>query len=269
MNALTLPATTSLAAAWRRVGRIAIVCLLPLAGGCAVLDPSGEWRGLDREAPVSAVPAIQSIAQAAERSADPVTASRLATKSSDRPSRSLDARSIEMVLSQAEAHYRNRRFGEAEQGFRAVVEAEPKSLHAWLRLGNLSHARGDFDAARQSYQRASAHGAAQPLEQEAREKALANLAILALEQARVALEGLGGEGHSATAGERARTLSALVEQRQSSLETELRRFGSAMPAPRELDRVGMTLSVAPPVAQASGRPMVRVESFLPDSAPGR
>jgi len=191
-----------------------------------------------------------------------------------------------MLLGEAEAHYRARRFQEAEQGFRAVVDRQPRLLHAWLRLGNLSHARGDLEAAARAYRQASAHPPTHALDQEAREKSLANLAILALEQARLALEDLGGEGQSVAARERARTLSSLVEQRQSALDTEIRRIApAAVPSPA-VDRLGMAMSEAMPTrreaqdrqglvsvassgAQWPGTGTVRVQSFLPESTSSR
>ncbi len=290
MIALILPARSPLLRAFRGAGRFALVPLLSFVGACSVLDPTGEWRGLDRELPVAVASATQPTVPRGVRAADPSAAlpsrPEAAPARTGSPSTRLDARSAERLLVEAEAHYRGRRFSDAELGFRAVVEAEPRSLHAWLRLGNLSHARGDLEAARLAYQRASAHVGNHSIDQEAREKAFANLAILALEQARLALEGLGGEGHSAMAGERARTLTALVEQRQASLETELRRIVPATSPPRDTDRVGLALSdpalahraLEPRTASATGvsmggstagRSLVRVESFLPEVSQSR
>lgn len=306
---------------------LGLLLALVAVSGCNTLDPTGEWRGLDR-APATAgtmiaaapAPATSSASAAAAATAPTATVAvsasavanvtptaapeavaaaamtaTVAASSAVRPSQSSspslaakrpDPRSLELLLGEAETHYRARRLQEAEQSFRAVVDREPRSLHAWLRLGNLRHGRGDLEAAARAYRQASAHPPTHALDQEAREKALANLAILALEQARLALEDLGGEGQSAAARDRARTLSSLVEQRQSALDTEIRRIAPAAVPALAVDRLGMAMSeAAVPRREANDRPggvsaasfaaqpigggRVRVESFLPDSTSSR
>jgi tetratricopeptide (TPR) repeat protein len=203
---------------------------------------------------------------------------------------------LTQLLGQAEDHYRNRRQSESEQAFKQVIRRDPLALHAWFRLGNLNHARGDLEGAAQAYRKAIELKPRDAVERDAREKSLANLAIIGLEQARVALERLSERNNSSNARERAGTLAPVLEQRQAALQEEMERLVPRASVKRRVDSLGLALStpsaptgtistpaerighvvdVQPGSRIASPVPRVRVESYLPGdfavqatSAPG-
>lgn len=312
----------------RPPGVLLMGAVLLLLSGCNTLDPTGEWRGLDRSASASVstrAPAVQSERQTAARalavSPDRHSVSVTATVNLPGPSaaasaglasrtgqdlvstttavrsvesavpeaRDLSAAPLERLIGQAEHHYRNRRQREAEQAFRDVIRTDPLALHAWFRLGNLSHARGDLDGAAQAYRTAIELKPRHSVEREAREKSLANLAIIGLEQARVALERLGDRTNSSDARERAGTLAPVLEQRQAALQEEMARLAPRPNILPRVDTLGLALSASslptdhtPSAADRLGRvvdlptgpqntsiPRVRVESYLPDDSVAR
>lgn len=311
----------------RPPGVLLMGTVLLLLSGCNTLDPTGEWRGLERSASASVstqASAVQSERQTAAQALavppDRQSAPVLATVNAPGPSvpsaglasragqdlvstttavRSVEsavpeardhtAVPLERLIGQAEHHYRNRRQREAEQAFRDVIRTDPLALHAWFRLGNLSHARGDLDGAAQAYRTAIELKPRHSVEREAREKSLANLAIIGLEQARVALERLGDRTNSSDARERAGTLAPVLEQRQAALQEEMARLAPRPPILPRVDTLGLALSASslptdrtPSAADRLGRvvdlptgpqntsiPRVRVESYLPDDSVAR
>lgn len=272
-------------------GWVAAVLLLALAlSACSTLDPTGEWRGLDRAGSVVARvgPAEHSAASAAASRVGPVAPAERVTK----PVSELEAQSVaasnpsvapsegatgtpvvgpgpmiqartgktqdaditlEGLYMRAEAHYRNRQHEQARRDFERVLARDPRALHAWFRMGNLHHAQGDLTAAVQAYREAIELTPQNPIEHDSREKSLANLAIISLEQARVALERLGDRQASGAARDRAQALSPLFEERQATLQAELSRF-----APRPAQSTSVLREGRP---GDRGTSFVRTESY--------
>jgi tetratricopeptide (TPR) repeat protein len=242
-----------------------------ILSGCGTLDPTGEWRGLDRLEAAGAparvqsvvaqapVPALATAAPEASAVVSVAASDRAATIRGDRP-RSVSgetAESLENLYARAEAHYRGRRYEDAHRDFERLVSREPRALHGWFRLGNLNHARGDLTAAVYAYRKAIDLVPGNAIEFDSREKALANLAIIGLEQARVALEKLGERQASEVARGRAEALAPLFDQRQAAVHAELARFSPRATQTMEPARLGRPGD--------SGSPVFRVESHPPVS----
>lgn len=220
--------------------RVAVAANLMIAAalsGCGTLDPTGEWRGLDRieaaAAPVRAQPDAAPAAAAVPTMAAP--------SQTDRPGSRVareTGESVESLYSRAEGHYRARRHDEAHRDFEKLVTRDPRALHAWFRLGNLHHARGDLTGAVHAYRKAVDLAPGNAIEHDSREKALANLAIIGLEQARVALDRMGARQSSEAARGRAEALAPLFEQRQAAVQAELARFSPRATQSMEPARIG-------------------------------
>jgi uncharacterized membrane protein (UPF0127 family) len=107
--------------------------------------------------------------------------------------RPLAPQTLARLLDEAESLYLARQGARALEAFRQITELEPAHRGAWLRIGNLHHQRNQLEAAAQAYRRAAALAADGIPEPEGdanasvRARALANLASVALEQAREAL----------------------------------------------------------------------------------
>jgi uncharacterized membrane protein (UPF0127 family)/tetratricopeptide (TPR) repeat protein len=262
-------------------GWVAAALLLAVAlSACSTLDPTGEWRGLDRidsnvarvdsTGPSGTSPAVSRVDSVTP--AQPVAVSNVYGGPSEGttgapavgPGPSIQTStgktqdagiSLEVIYMRAEAHYRNRRHEQARQDFERVLARDPRALHAWFRMGNLHHARGDLTAAVQAYRKTIELTPQNPIEHDSREKSLANLAIISLEQARVALEGLGDRQASDAARGRAQALSPLFEERQAALQAELSRFAPRPAQPTSLLREGRPGD--------RGAPILRIESHPP------
>ena len=87
-------------------------------------------------------------------------------------------------LAAAESAYRAGQSTRAMESFRAVVASNPECHSAWLRIGNLHQQRRQFVSAEAAYRRAATRASAgDPVQA----KALMNLALVKLEQARALL----------------------------------------------------------------------------------
>jgi tetratricopeptide (TPR) repeat protein len=277
------------------------VALALLASGCSTLDPTGEWRGLDRTTmvagsqsaalpdpakvptprPVQRDPAIPSVTITGSQRAEAETPRPVVPSLPQPPSAQagLSEKALEALLHQAEGHYRSGRMDEAHRDFNSIIIQEPAQLHAWFRLGNLSHARGDLAQAATAYGKAIDSQPRNAIERESREKALANLAIIGLEQARVALEGLADPRSSESARDRARALEPLLEQRRAAAQGEVGRLSPRVAQHMSVDRQALSLSrldasgalerpgAALRSQPASSAPQMRVESYLPSRHP--
>ena len=260
---------------------VAAALILALAlSACSTLDPTGEWRGLDRADPIVArvdstkpsgtSPAVSRVDSVTPT--QPVAVSNVSGGPSEGttgtplvgPGPSVQSSAgrkqdfsidFEALYMRAEAHYRNRRHEQARQDFDRVLARDPRALHAWFRMGNLHHARGDLTAAVQAYRKAIELTPQNPIEHDSREKSLANLAIISLEQARVALERLGDRQASDAARGRAEALLPLFEERQAALQAELSRFVPRAAQPTSVLREGRPGD--------HGAPFVRMESHPP------
>lgn len=139
------------------------------------------------------------------------------------------------LQSQAEDAYRARRFDEALALYRRLVELQPASAHAWLRLGNVHHQRREWFKAITAYRRASARTiAGVETEPTVRAKAYYNVALVDLELARQSLrslERLGGA--SATVGDPA-PLAREIDRTQRRLEAVFSRESARQP-PESVD----------------------------------
>jgi hypothetical protein len=102
--------------------------------------------------------------------------------------RALSPDTIERLLLEAESLYRSQNHTQAFEAFATVVELEPRSIPAWLRLGNLhQQAERDGDAI-DAYDRASRGHARTVAEVRSQGKALLNIALLGVAQADRAIE---------------------------------------------------------------------------------
>jgi tetratricopeptide (TPR) repeat protein len=265
-------------AACRGLALVAAVLISAAAlSGCSTLDPTGEWRGLDRVqttggradppqplaeqaapyGPHAAGPTVSTPAAARPAAADSASAGRRPDLQRENDVRGADE-SLESLYSRAEAQYRDRRHAEAQRDFERVLKREPRALHAWFRMGNLHHARGDLAAAVHAYRKVIELTPMNAIEHDSREKALANLAILGLEQARVALERLNERHASDAARGRVEALTPLFEQRQAAVQAELARFAPRVVQPTDISRHGRS-------GEAGGM-VLRIESHPPVNA---
>lgn len=156
------------------------------------------WIGPVGSAGVSAsVAPMASGASAAAGTLAAVMPDRPARPSAELPPltlvRPLAPQTLARLLDEAESLYLARQGARALEAFRQITELEPAHRGAWLRIGNLHHQRNQLEAAAQAYRRAAALAADGIPEPEGdanasvRARALANLASVALEQAREAL----------------------------------------------------------------------------------
>lgn len=102
----------------------------------------------------------------------------------------LPARSAQSPLELGEAAYRARRYDAAMEQF-GVAAAAHDHPFAWLRIGNIWHRRGQVALAMHAYGRARDAAAALGQQRGVRERAVMNIALLSLDQARQALDALG------------------------------------------------------------------------------
>ena len=75
-----------------------------------------------------------------------------------RASEALNVPAPEDELARAKTHFREREFGLAERGFRAVIEKSPNDIEAWLGLAACHDQLGRFDLADKEYAQASKRG---------------------------------------------------------------------------------------------------------------
>lgn len=117
-----------------------------------------------------------------------------------------------------EAAYRSGRLDEAGEAYERVVERQPDDAHAWLRLGNVHHQRGDWFKALSAYRRAASRRGGEGTDPALRAKALYNVALINLELARQTLGTLERMGPAARAAGRTDALSNAIESTRRRLE---------------------------------------------------
>lgn len=117
-----------------------------------------------------------------------------------------------------EAAYRSGRLDEASEAYERVVEGQPDDAHAWLRLGNVHHQRGDWFKALSAYRRAASRRGGEGTDPALRAKALYNVALINLELARQTLGTLERMGSAARAAGRTDALSNAIESTRRRLE---------------------------------------------------
>ena len=180
--------------------------------------------------------------------------------------RPLAPETLERLLDEGESVYRARNLPQAFEAFGTVVELEPRSVHAWLRLGNLHQQAGRDPEALHAYRQAGRGVPRSARDDAARGKALLNVAMLGIAQAEEALEAFDREhdpddaeaNPDATASARDEAAWRLAElQRRADRHGELppppaRRAPARADGARAADR-------AAPVSGAAG----------PDDAAGR
>ena len=136
-------------------------------------------------------------------------------------STALDMPTLHRLQAEAESLYRDSapQVADAElvRLYEALAAATPqRAFHAWLRIGNIHQRSGAVGAAIDAYRKllAPARSAEPPqvAEEEARRKALLNLASLALEQARLALSKLTPLPAAAVQVEQLQSLSREFER---------------------------------------------------------
>ena len=98
--------------------------------------------------------------------------------------------SIQVIMDEAESHYRRGNRTQAMAGFHTLVSLESQLAQAWLRIGNLYQSHGAEAQALQAYSQAGAIETVSKVESAAREKALFNVGLIYLEKVQRALERL-------------------------------------------------------------------------------
>jgi tetratricopeptide (TPR) repeat protein len=102
----------------------------------------------------------------------------------------LSSVSLGGLAGEADAAYASQRFKAAEEGFLSVLELDPGNRRAMFRLGNIYQQMGKADQAVSFYRQASAASEFSQVVDEFAEKALINIALLASDQLRSALDEL-------------------------------------------------------------------------------
>jgi Tfp pilus assembly protein PilF len=71
----------------------------------------------------------------------------------NQPKREITPRDLVTALQAADAHYRKRDFSAAERAYRDVLEIDPQSVEANVRLGVIAHQGGEYARAEQYFNR--------------------------------------------------------------------------------------------------------------------
>jgi tetratricopeptide (TPR) repeat protein len=99
----------------------------------------------------------------------------------------LSADSLQLLLDEAERHYRLGKKDDALDEYAAILALAPKNGTAWLRMGNLYHQEGRESEAIEAYQKAASFAAAETSDRVIRDKALLNISMIYLAKAGDAL----------------------------------------------------------------------------------
>jgi tetratricopeptide (TPR) repeat protein len=116
-----------------------------------------------------------------------VTASELPQLKLMSPLSSVSLRSLEV---EADSAYASKQLKAAQDGFRTILELDPGNRRAMFRLGNTLQQLGNTEQAMSLYRQVSAPNEFSQVLDEFGEKALINIALLASEQLRSALDEL-------------------------------------------------------------------------------
>ncbi len=202
---------------------------LAMLSGCASVSPDADGeRRVRGKGPIAAEPVSGVQAAQPPREHQPAAALRgqntfaggFRPVGSGSPSgapapRAMSAASVEAWLLAIEQAYASGRFDQAQQLVSELLAWQPDEPRAWLREANLNHRSGDHDRAVYAYRRVVELTNALPNPEAPgpaglRSRASTNLAILSVEQARRALESVGGAGDDPTSAiHRARVETAL------------------------------------------------------------
>lgn len=138
--------------------------------------------------------------------------------------RPLAPETLDRLASEAESLFLARQWRQALEAYQDLVGWDPGRRHAWLRVGNLHHQREQIPEAIAAYQRAAApagEGATllAPQDASARNKALANLVTLNLEQVRASMAQWeqSSRDHAAVPEEWPRDARQAIDRLRSSL----------------------------------------------------
>jgi len=258
---------------WTGYRRVALLSLLGLAvAGCSVLDPSGEWSGKPVALPSTPIRAEVDSAPGSSPQARAEAPSPVERPSAVVPDRAvqstspssqsfeafgpsmaksstvaLDDRAFSALFDLAERAYRSGASDQALRLFEQLARYRPGHPGVWFRIGNLRHRERDFDLAVQAYRRAADLAAEGGGGSEIRSKALANLAIVAVERARRALDDWHESGPSAGS-------SVHPQQLETSLDA-IARTVSAQPTGPALGK-----APEPPPSQSVVRPVAELPS---------
>lgn len=166
--------------------------------------------------------------------ATPASRAIPATPPSTEPTTS--AADLTALQSQAEDAYRARRFDEALALYQRVLELQPASAGAWLRLGNVHHQRRDWFKAIAAYRRASARTlAGVETEPVVRAKAYYNVALVDLELARQSLRSLERLGSASVVVGDPAPLAREIERTRRRLEAVFSREPTTQLPAKDVD----------------------------------
>jgi tetratricopeptide (TPR) repeat protein len=143
------------------------------------------------------------------------------------------------MLDEAESTYRSRNVPQAMDAYATLLEIDPSNLHAWLRVGNLYQQSERHDDAMAAYRQATASLPQTRADFDTRGKALANIALIGIEQAQRALD----------------ELDALNDERLASLRNEVgvqfEKEAGRLQRARDVSAMAAPAPVRPTAAAAS------------------
>jgi tetratricopeptide (TPR) repeat protein len=102
----------------------------------------------------------------------------------------LSSISLSVLADEADSAYKSKQLKAAQEGFQTILELDPGNRRAMFRLGNIFQQLGNTEQAVSFYRQAASTNEFSQTLDEFGEKALINIALLASEQLRAALEEL-------------------------------------------------------------------------------
>jgi hypothetical protein len=140
--------------------------------------------------------------------------------------------SFDRSMVEAELAYRSGDDQRALSAFSRLVEIDRLSVRAWLRLGNLHQRAGRAEEAVAAYRSATLGVPQSAMDEDARDKAFANLALLGIEQARSAIDALEDRGSSRVRAASSQVTRQLRSERRRYDRLDARPRGAAQPGTR-------------------------------------
>lgn len=128
---------------------------------------------------------------AAPRGADEVESGRFTAamaRSKPSPVNQSTSERISSLQIEAEQAYQTGKLTDALSAFTQLTQLQADPRAAWLRVGNIHHQRGELGQAIRAYRMAARGGDTDAISVQTRAKALFNIAVIGLEQAREALD---------------------------------------------------------------------------------